>query len=118
MDKYWFDLNSETFLWKSDKKVLLYNTFFNQSLVFENNKDLNNIVELLQDIDNLYCIELTEAEINSKTIALFIQNTVSSKFGNVTKTKKEKTEFKGTMGNGEGVIELQTLNGNIHIEKR
>jgi DUF4097 and DUF4098 domain-containing protein YvlB len=33
-------------------------------------------------------------------------------------TREEKKKFKGKMGNGEGLIELTTVNGDIRVEKR
>lgn len=86
--KYWFNLNSETFLWKSNKEVLLYNTSVQKSLTFINNDDLNAIVTKLQDIDNLYCLELSEFEINSDVLNAFIKNSVDSGFGNLQKAKE------------------------------
>ena len=33
-------------------------------------------------------------------------------------TREEKKKFKGKMGNGEGQIELKTVNGDVRVEKR
>jgi len=33
-------------------------------------------------------------------------------------TREEKKKFKGKMGNGEGQIELETVNGDVRVEKR
>ena len=82
-NKYWFNLNSDTFLWKSGEDILLYNTEVQKSLTFKNNNELNKLIVQLQDIDNLYCIELTRSEFNNSLLNPFIKQIVGSQFGNI-----------------------------------
>jgi len=64
-------------------------------------------------------ITLSISNTTSATIEASTSNgEVEIKGLDVTETERKKTKFMGTMGDGEGVIELQTSNGNIHIEKR
>jgi pseudo-rSAM protein len=86
--KYWFYLNSDTFVWKSNDKVLLYNTFLQESLTFKNNKSLEKMLNHLQDMKNLYCVELSSSEVNNNDLISFVKGTLNSKFGHIEKAKK------------------------------
>lgn len=88
MNKYWFYLNSDVFLWKTRDKVLLYSTPTKKSLVFNNNNELNIVIEQLENTINLYCVELEESDLNCDPINSFIKITVDSKFGNIVKAIK------------------------------
>lgn len=85
--KYWFSLNPDTFLWKSNEQVLLYNTIVQKSLIFKNDKDISSVVSQLEDIESLYCIELSELEIKNQVLNSLIKDIVDSKFGNIALAK-------------------------------
>jgi pseudo-rSAM protein len=87
-NRYWFNINPDTFLWKTNEKILLYNVPSQKSLTFKNNKDLNAIVAQLLDMENLYCIELAESKIQNSTISKFVESIVNVGFGSIVKAEE------------------------------
>lgn len=80
MKKYWFTLDTYVFLWEDEQNVLVYNTFSSESLLFEKNKSLTPVVKELIDPDSLYVVELTDTQLEDKSIHNFvtqIRNTFS-----------------------------------------
>lgn len=90
MTKYWFNLASETFLWTSNVKVLLYNTSCQKSLILKNNTNQNTILSQFWNLENLYCIELSESDLKDNDISTFVKEVVKAGFGNIVVAEKGK----------------------------
>ena len=88
MKKYYFYLKPTTFLWKDDISILLYNTEEHSCKVFKRTKILVEITDLLSDTDNLYCIELTSADIEADELHYFISSITQSGLGGLIEKGK------------------------------
>jgi pseudo-rSAM protein len=70
--KYKLILNKDTFLWVKNNEGLIYNTVNYQAHVFPMIAQLAGICQHLLDINNLYCIELSEYELGDENIHGFV----------------------------------------------
>jgi len=68
MKKYWFYLEPYTFLWEKQEKVMLYNSLSGTHILFEPDSATKPIVTSWNNADNLYGIELTEADIEKESV--------------------------------------------------
>lgn len=59
MKKYWLVLDSYTFLWKDDKHVVFYSSLIGKGIDVYITESIYPIVKQLLDVDNLYCVEIT-----------------------------------------------------------
>lgn len=78
MKKYWFVLDTYVFLWEDSINVLVYNTLSSKSLLFKKDPHLVSVVKELINPDNLHVIELTEKQLEEKSIRLFVTKTRNS----------------------------------------
>jgi pseudo-rSAM protein len=88
MTTYWFNLNPETFLWKTEQKCIMYNTKEQKCLSFDNNKKLDTILLKFLDIENMYCIQLNEEDVNDNGLKPFISQVVNLSFGSINPVVK------------------------------
>lgn len=72
MKKYWLLLESYVFIWADDKEILIYNALSGFGFTIINHGKLVPIVKGLLDISNLYCIELSEEDMNFEEVTQFI----------------------------------------------
>jgi len=66
--KYWFYLEPYTFIWEKQGKVMLYNSLSGTHILFEPDLVTKPIVASWINPDNLYGIELSEADLEKKTV--------------------------------------------------
>ena len=83
MKKYWFHISSNTFLWVSDEKGLVYNTDNYVQFKFENIGLVKEIVNKLNNIESLYCVLITEDELKDNGLHDFIDKIVKTESGNI-----------------------------------
>lgn len=77
-----------TFLWKDDRSVLVYDTEELSCEVFKRGKVLDEITDRLSETDNLYCIELTSADIEADELHYFISTISQSGSGGLLEKAK------------------------------
>lgn len=92
MNKYWFCLNPQTFLWITNDKVLLYDSLHHRSLIFRCNNEINSILKQFHNIENLYCIEITDKEMNRISLRNIITKIVKSGFGNIRQVEEGRNK--------------------------
>ncbi len=83
MKKYWFVLFPDTFLWVKDSVGITYNTKNHAKVKFVNDGELAEITSELLDINNLYCIRVTEEQLKHESVNVWIHDVVASKCGNL-----------------------------------
>lgn len=83
MEKYWFVLYPNTFLWVKDDKGLIYNTDNNVKIDFVYQGELVQIAKELLDIDNLYRVLLTEETLMDENVNAWIRKIVDTGCGNL-----------------------------------
>lgn len=84
MKKYWFILYPNTFLWIKGDRGLVYNTDNNTKIKFDNKGLLTELTTKLLNINNTYCISITEEELQNFEIKLWIHQIIKSDCGNLT----------------------------------
>ena len=72
MKKYWFYLGPYTLLWKKEGKVLLYNTLSGEHILFEPDLATLPIVDAWTEVDNMYGVELIEADVEKTSVQSLI----------------------------------------------
>ena len=73
MKEYWFVIYPHCFLWVKSEKGLIYNTENHAKISFSNTGILSHVVGKLSAMENLYCIRLTEKELENQDVAEWIQ---------------------------------------------
>ena len=137
MEKQWFTLNEDTFLWLKDDHGLAYNAENKKQSVFFLSDRIEKKCNQLLNIENLYTTEITEEELNDKDINQWIQSLIDINAGYLTynvafenrpvslkpilkiQDKKAHYELKHTEGiRGEVLQNLHELtfylNGSVH----
>ena len=84
MEKYWFTLHANTFLWLKDNLGLAYNTTNKQQFLFSLTDRIEKICHQLLITENLYTVELTDEDLNDKEIKQWVQSLVSIQAGHLT----------------------------------
>ena len=74
--KYKLILSKDTFLWVKNNEGLIYNTVNYQTYVFSMTARLVEVCQHLLDINNLYCIEISECELSDESVRSFVNQIV------------------------------------------
>ena len=70
--KFWFYLEPFTFIFPQKDQTLLYNSVSFKGKLFKTNDKLREIICQLKDMKNMYCIKLTENNVQIKEIEEFV----------------------------------------------
>ena len=81
--KYWLRLFPETFLWSKNGQSLIYNAKDKISFKFKNTEFINQITDQLQNLVNLYCIELSEDELKESQVNQLITQIEETSSGEI-----------------------------------
>jgi pseudo-rSAM protein len=90
MKKYWFYLEPFTFIFLQKEKILIYNSLSNKGNIFKNSNYLKEIILRLQNLDNMYCIEITEKELEVNDIKGFVDFVRNSFSGDLINSSVSK----------------------------
>ena len=90
MRKYWFYINPYCFIWDKGKKTLIYDSHSGKGLELRSNERIKWLINQLNDLNNLYCIELTEELLAEDTIKVFISEIQNFNAGNLIPVVPEK----------------------------
>lgn len=96
MKKYWLYINSYTFIWINERKGIVYNSKNYKHFHFLLLGMVQHIVEQLVNLENMYCITLSEDEINNPKVRIFINNLILSQSGlllNASDDNKKPVSF-------------------------
>lgn len=88
MHNLWLYLEPSTFIWTKDNQGLIYNSCIGESFVFNNTGITSIYVSQLQDLMNLYCVEIPDKDIFDPGLVDFINKIKSSNSGGIIKTLK------------------------------
>jgi pseudo-rSAM protein len=96
MKKFWLYINPYIFIWVKDKKGIFYNSknFKNFQFVFSGPIEI--MVNQLLDIDNMYCIVLTEIEMQDYKVSRFVNKVILTKSGflmEISDNKRKPVSF-------------------------
>lgn len=72
MKKYWLLLDAYVFIWANEKTVLIYNSLSGKHASIPLMGLLRVVIKQLLDETNLYCIEVTEEELNHREVKNFV----------------------------------------------
>lgn len=82
MKKYWLNLFSDTFVFRTTDKYLFYNTISGNKRAFTQLEDISEYIDKLSVVDNLYTIEITQKEVDDNVnIKKWINDVIANKFG-------------------------------------
>jgi len=90
MARFWFHLNSDTFLWREKHTALIYNAKTGNGFSLRIRGELKEIIEQLLDLNNLYCITLSQGQIENKCVSEFIKKIKDTSSGNLIEAEEEK----------------------------
>lgn len=85
MEKQWFYLSPNTFLWCKNTKGLVYNSISGDSFRFVNDESIRQITDDLANLSNLYCIEIKDVGVTKPSVARFIEIIQASQAGKLVK---------------------------------
>ncbi len=83
MKKYWIYLKPFCFVWKKGGIVLLYNSLSGKGKEIKSNNTIDWLIDQLLDLNNLYCIEVTEDHLHNNELSSFISEIKDSDMGNI-----------------------------------
>lgn len=81
MKKYWLVLSPNTFMWLKGEEGLLYHAVSHAQVSFKNVGALRLLTEWINDIDNLYRVELTEETLRQPEVNEWIRQVVDKECG-------------------------------------
>ncbi|MCL3853736.1 TIGR04150 pseudo-rSAM protein [Parabacteroides sp. GYB001] len=81
MNTHWFTLHEDTFLWLKGNMGLVYNAENKNRLLFNLSDKIEKICHQLQEIENLYTVELTDDEISDNEINEWVHSLVNIQAG-------------------------------------
>ena len=81
MKKYWFYLESYTFIWTKNNKGVVYNSLLYSSIEFNNVGIVKEKITQFDDLRNMYCIELTEEELLDNNLKKLVSQLQDSSSG-------------------------------------
>lgn len=90
MEKQWFYLLPDTFLWCKKSNGLLYNSRTGVGFRFKNDKSIRQITEKLCNMENLYCIEIDDHDIKDQSMVGFVEKIQTIQAGNLIKPEHGK----------------------------
>lgn len=73
MKKYWLIIDSYTFIWKNDVKVLVYNSLSGKGFDSFMSPVLDTVVTELLDMANMYCVEVSDLELQDNEFFNFVR---------------------------------------------
>lgn len=91
MEKYWFVVNPDVFIWKKGDKVLVYNALNYTFLEFNPSNRFNELYELLNNPDHLYVVEVTENDLEDENLNFIVKSIVETECGKLL-LQKDMTE--------------------------
>lgn len=83
MNKYWFTLYGDTFLWLKEKEGLVYNSKNKVKFIFELSPNIEKVCLQLLKVENLYTIELIEDEMDDE-IGSWIRSLINIQAGSLS----------------------------------
>lgn len=92
MEKYWLFLYPDTFLFCESKKVFLYNSISGEGFEVYRRKSINYIIDGLSEINNLYCIEISEEELKIHDVNNLISKVIKTFSGDLIKKTSSKSK--------------------------
>lgn len=72
MKKYWLIIDSYVFLWQDANKALVYNSLSGKGFEVLLSPVLERVVDSLLNIDNLYCVEVTDLDLEDSLLKQFV----------------------------------------------
>lgn len=90
MNTHWLHLNEDIFVWSKNNSILIYNSKNYKRAIIEGTEVLEKIVAKLNDIQNLYCIELNENQLADNTVNEFITQIIKIEGGGLKKINKSE----------------------------
>ena len=72
MKRFWFFLESYVFVWTNHEAVLLYDSLSGKGVTWKLTDPVRTIVMELMKKENLYCMELTEDDLNVPEVTEFV----------------------------------------------
>ena len=87
MKEYWLYLESYTFLWIKDNESIIYNSISGQVCKFEKDERRDAILNELVIPENMYCVKITNADLECKEIALMVDKIRESFSGDIVDAK-------------------------------
>lgn len=85
MNTFWLYLEPFTFLWHKKDKGIIYNSVSYQVIEFHNTGLVQDIVKELLNINNLYCIEITEKQLSNKGLNNLVSSITQSNSGGLVR---------------------------------
>jgi len=83
MGKFWFYLKPYCFVWAKGKTCLIYDSHSGKGIELKNTKRIQWLINQLNDLNNLYCIELSENLLKKNGVGIFISKIQDSGSGNL-----------------------------------
>ena len=90
MKTYWFYLEPYTFIWEKQGKVMVYNSLSGTHILFDMDSDTQPIVTSWNNADNLYGVELTEVDIEKKSVQNLISQVRDTFSGDIIELGSEQ----------------------------
>ena len=81
MKKYWLVLSPDTFIWLKGENGLLYQSVNHTQVPFKNVGTIKSLAGQLDDIDNLYRVELTEEMLQQPEVNGWVRQIVDKQCG-------------------------------------
>jgi pseudo-rSAM protein len=91
-EKYWLQLFPETFLWSKNGQSLVYNAKEKISFQIDNTGPVKKITDQLQNLQNLYCAELSNSELTDYGVEHFINKIHETSSGKITEVKADQSQ--------------------------
>ncbi len=91
MEQHWLILNPETFLFCESKKAFIYNSISGKGFVVYRKGKIDNLLNELSELDNLYCIEISQDILDEQGVRNFVDKLIETFSGNlIQKNKHDK----------------------------
>ena len=92
MDIYWLRIYPSVFLWNKKQCGFMYDTEQNKGFEFANSGVVKQICNKLNNVDNLYCVEIAEKYFNDSDFTSWVYGIVKNGMGSIS--EKRETEVK------------------------
>lgn len=89
MKKYWFYLESYAFIWYNDQEGIIYNSLNHKNFNFKNRGIIKDIIIGLNDIKNMYCIEVFSKDFDNTEFKEFVSKSVEINVGFIVNTTEK-----------------------------
>ena len=81
MEKRWFTLHADTFIWLKSNIGIAYNSINNKKFIFQLSETIEKICHRLLKTESLYSTELNDDEVNNETVNQWIQSMINIQSG-------------------------------------